>query len=70
MSGSSVSAGSRRARRTVNDPARAFNYDPAVCYLLPHPARRERAMRFAFSCYLRYGKTFGVVDTSAAGAAI
>jgi hypothetical protein len=32
--------------------ARAFRRDPAVCYLLPDPNRRERAIRFAFSCCL------------------
>jgi len=50
--------------------ARAFRHDPAVCYLLPDPNRRERAMRFAFSCYLRYGERFGKVDVSASGAAV
>lgn len=50
--------------------AKAFRCDPAVCYLLPDPNRRERAMRFAFSCYLRYGERFGKVDVSPSGAAV
>lgn len=47
-----------------------FSHDPAVRYLLPDPGRCERAVRFTFSCYLRYGERFGVVDRSPFGAAV
>lgn len=50
--------------------ARAFDDDPTVRYLLPNPERRGRAMTFSFASYLRYGRRFGQVDTSPAGAAI
>ena len=50
--------------------ARAFDADPAVCYLLPDPERRRRVMTHSFASYLRYGGRFGQVDTSPAGAAI
>lgn len=59
-----------RLERPAAALARAFRHDPAVSYLLPYERRRERAMRFAYSCYLRYGVRHGVVDIAPHGAAI
>lgn len=50
--------------------ARAFDADPAVRYMLPDPKRRARAMRFSFAAYLCYGRRYGQVDATPAGAAI
>lgn len=49
---------------------RAFDAGPAVRYLLPDPERRRRVMTRSFASYLRYGRRFGQVDLSPAGAAI